>query len=40
MNLKNLLIMDHIDLEATYNGMDYNDYLFEEALRKLEEENK
>lgn len=32
--------MEHIDLEATYNGMDYNDYLFEEALRKLEEENK
>ena len=31
--------MKHIDLEATYNGMDYNDYLFEEALRKLEEEN-
>ncbi len=32
--------MKHIDLEATYTGMDYNDYLFEEALRKLEEENK
>ena len=31
--------MDHIDLEATYTGMDYNDYLFEETLRKLEEEN-
>lgn len=39
MNLKNLTIMDHIDLEATYNGIDYNDYLFEEALRKLEEKN-
>ena len=33
--------LDHHDpnyrgIEASYNGMDYNDYLFEEALRALE----
>ena len=32
--------MKLIDLEETYTGMDYNDYLFEEALRKLEENSK
>lgn len=32
--------MKHIDLEATYTGINYNDYIFEESLRKLEENNK
>ncbi len=39
-------ILDHHNpeyagLESHYNGMDYNDYLIEEALRALEnEQNK
>lgn len=31
---------EHPDIEKAYRGMDYNDYRFEEALRKLEKENE
>lgn len=31
---------EHLDLEqSAESGFDYNDYLFDEALRKLEKEN-
>lgn len=32
--------MKHFNLEDNYDGIDYNDYLFEEALAKLEKENE
>lgn len=31
---------EHVNIEKYYHGMDYNDYRFEEALSKLEQENE
>ena len=48
MNMKKNMFkgnLDHHDPEYTgieggYNGIDYNDYVFELALQQLEKENK